>query len=116
MRSRTVSGVSTASLMGLAVGVVAGLTAGLLAAPVRGNVMRARLRTRAHDGSVRLQSLASSSRDWASHTVDRALSLIEQGRRALRTGAAEPESLHATVGEIASMHGGSQPTNYGVTS
>ena len=114
MRSRTSYGVSQASLMGLAVGVTAGLAVGLLMAPTRGSDMRARLRDRASDGSARLQSLASSSRDWATHAIDRGLSLVEQGRRALRTST--PEPLRATVGEIASMHDGSQPSSYGVTS
>ena len=114
MRSRRVSGVSGSSLMGLALGVTAGLAVGLLAAPMRGSVMRARLREQAADGSVRLQSLASSSRDWATRAVDQGWSLIEQGRRALRTS--EPEPLHATMGEIAAMHDSSQPSSYGVTS
>ena len=100
--------------MGLALGVTAGLAAGLLAAPVRGTVMRARLRDRASDSSARLQSLASSASDWASHALDRGLSVIEQGRRALRTS--EPEPLRASLGEIASMHDGSQPFDYRVTS
>lgn len=100
--------------MGLAVGVAVGLVAGLLASPTRGSVTRARLRDRAVDGSARLQSLASSTRDWATHTFDRGVSLVEQGRRALRTSHAEP--LRASVGEISSMHDGSEPSSYGVTS
>lgn len=114
MRSRTVCGVSGASLVGLAIGVTVGLAAGFLTAPLRGTAMRARLRDRAAEGGVRLQSLASSSRDWAAHALNRASSVIDEGRRALRT--TRPEPLRATVGEIASMHEGAQPSSYGVTS
>ena len=100
--------------MGLAVGIAVGLAAGFLMAPTPGSVMRGRLRDRAVDANARLQSLASSTRDWAAHTFDRGMSLVEQGRRALSTS--HPESLRATVGEIASMHDGSEPSSYGVTS
>ena len=115
MRSRTGNGVTGMSLIGLAVGIAAGLAAGLLAAPTSGSVMRARLRDRAADGSARLQSLAASSRDWAAQAYDRGLSLVEEGTRALRTKP-EPEPLRATIGEIAAMHDGSQPSSFGVTS
>jgi gas vesicle protein len=100
--------------MGLALGVTAGLALGLLAAPMRGSAMRARLRDRAAERGTRLQSLASSSRDWAAQALERGWSLLEQGRRALRTTEAAP--LHATMGEIATMHNGTQPSSYGVTS
>jgi hypothetical protein len=92
--------------MGLAIGVAAGLTAGLLAAPLRGSDLRAVLRQRAVDGSERLQSFAFSSRDWALEALDRGLMLIEDGRRAFRTGSApERDRLTATLGEIAQTHG-----------
>jgi gas vesicle protein len=92
--------------MGLAIGVAAGLTAGLLAAPMRGSQMRAALRERAGDGSVRLQSMAASGRDWAQHAMDRAMALIDEGRRAFQTSRmVEPAPLTATLGEIAQMHG-----------
>ena len=92
--------------MGLAVGVAAGLTAGLLAAPMRGDQMRATLRERATDGSARLQSMATSGRGWAQGAIDRALSLIEEGRRAFATTprVSDPAPLTATLGEIARMH------------
>ena len=114
MRSRTVHPATGASLMGLAVGVAVGLAAGLLAAPTRGSVTRARLRDRAADTSLRLQALASSTRDRAKHAFDRGMSLIEESRSALRT--THPQPLRATVGEIASMHDGSELPTYGVTS
>src|SRR5688500_12480397 len=99
MRSRSVCSMSGASLMGFAVGVAAGVAAGLLAAPMRGSEMRATLRERTTDGSARLQSLATSSRGWAQGALDRALSLIEQGRRAFATRtASEPAPLTATLG------------------
>jgi gas vesicle protein len=106
---------SGASLMGLAVGVAAGLAAGLLAAPMRGSEMRSTLRSRASDGSARLQSMASSGREWAQQAMDRAMCLIEEGRRALRTSygssaAPEPAPLTATLGEIAQQHGPSEGT------
>lgn len=104
MRSLTKSGVRGASLMGLAVGLGAGLAAGLLLAPSRGSEMRAKLRDGAADSSARLQSLASSGREWATHALDRSVSLVEAGRRALGTGSRPPEPLHATVAEIASTH------------
>ena len=77
--------------MGLAVGLAAGVAAGLLAAPMRGTDMRANLRSRA-DGAL-----------------DRGLMLLEEGRRAFRTGrgpaaVAAPPQLTATLGEIAQMH------------
>ena len=91
--------------MAFACGIAAGLTAGLLAAPMRGSEMRATLRERATDGNARLQSLATSGRDWAQGAFDRALSLIEEGRRAFATRtASEPAPLTATLGEIAQMH------------
>jgi gas vesicle protein len=99
---------SAASWMGFAIGVAAGLTAGLLAAPMRGSDMRSTLRSRASDGSQRLQSLAASGRGWAQNTMDRAMTVMEEGRRAFRTsrqaGSVEPAGLTATLGEIAEMH------------
>ena len=91
MRLRNVCNTSGASLTGLAVGLAAGLAAGLLTAPMRGSALRASIRERAVDGSTRLQQL------------------IEEGRRALSTRIhrAQPESLTAPLGEIASMHTGS---------
>lgn len=110
MRSRTGSNMSATTWMGLAVGVAAGLTAGLLAAPMRGSDMRANLRDRAVDGSARLQSLTSSGRGWAFDAIERALLLIEQGRRAFQTrtprvAMTEPVTLTASLGEIAQLHG-----------
>jgi gas vesicle protein len=113
MRSRTVCNAS--SMMGLAVGVAAGLAAGLLAAPMRGTDMRANLRSRAADGSARLQTLASSSRDWAQHAIERATLLVEEGRRAFNTGdtsLSEPAPLTASLGEIAQFHSGGEPISY----
>lgn len=99
-------------MIGLAVGIAAGLTAGLLAAPMRGSDMRANLRDRVGDGSVRLQSLASSGREWARQALDRGLMLWDEGRRAFDTPKAsralqpaEPMTLTATLGEIAQTHG-----------
>jgi gas vesicle protein len=95
-------------MMGLAVGVAAGLAAGLLAAPMRGADMRASLRSRAGDGSARLQTLASSSRGWAHQAIERAMMLFEEGRRAFNTSntpaynSAAP--LTASLGEIAQLH------------
>lgn len=93
--------------MGFAIGMAAGLTAGLLAAPMRGRDMRASIRQRAVDGNARLQSLAESGRSWAQHTADRAVSLVEEGRRALSTRGvrtSEPQPLTASLGDIATMH------------
>lgn len=115
MRSRTVSSRSTATtlLMGLAVGAAAGLAAGLLAAPVRGSEMRATLRSRAADGSARLQSLAASGRSWAERALDRSLTLLEEGRRAFNANRRDtPNQLTATVGEIASAHPGTELRNW----
>ena len=70
---------------------------GLLVAPMRGSQMRASLRSRA---------------DLAR---DRGMMLLEEGRRAFRTTRSEasraaapatPETLPATLGEIAQMHSG----------
>jgi hypothetical protein len=94
---------SGASLMGLAVGMAAGVAAGLLAAPMRGAEMRASLRTRA-DGAL-----------------DRGLQLLEEGRRAFRTGRgttadaaidAAPVPLTATLGEIAQIHSSNSLSSY----
>jgi gas vesicle protein len=79
--------------MGMAVGLVAGVAAGLLTAPMRGADMRANLRSR------------------ADNALDRGMMLLEEGRRAFRTGqsaAADttPGALTATLGEIAQMHSG----------
>ena len=104
MRSLSKSGVRGVSLMGLAVGLGTGLAAGLLLAPSRGSDMRAKLRDGTADGRARLQSLASSGREWATHAIDRSVSLVEAGRRALGTGSRASEPLHATVAEIASTH------------
>ena len=104
---------SATTWMGLAVGLAAGMTAGLLAAPMRGSDMRANLRDRAADGSARLQSFASSGRGWAFDAIERALLLIEEGRRAFQTTPALPAGvtterpvvLTASLGEIAQLHG-----------
>ena len=96
--------------MGLAVGVAAGLAAGLLAAPMRGTEMRSNLRSRAADGSARLQTLASSGAGWAQQAIERATMLLEEGRRAFNTRSAslsEPGPLIAPLGEIAQFHSGS---------
>jgi gas vesicle protein len=85
---------SGASLMGVAVGLAAGAAAGLLAAPMRGSDMRASLRSRA-DGAL-----------------DRGLNLLDEGRRAFnRSGvhAAVPETLTATLADIAQTHPGVGP-------
>src|SRR5688572_33085013 len=107
MKSRTVC--NSSSMMGLAVGIVAGLAAGLLAAPMRGTDMRANLRSRAVDGSARLQTLASSGRGWAQQALDRGMMLLEEGRRAFRTSPTVATSstsapLTASLGEIAQFH------------
>ncbi len=104
--------------MGLAIGMVAGVAAGLLAAPMRGADMRATLRERASDGGARLQSLAGSGRGWMQQTLDRAMLLLDEGRRAFDTGRSanttrtnrpapmtKPVALTATLGEIAQFHG-----------
>jgi hypothetical protein len=89
--------------MGLAVGVVAGVAAGLLAAPMRGADMRANLRSRADDA------------------LDRGMQLLEEGRRAFRTGRggmttsavdATPTPLTATLGEIAQIHSGTELSSF----
>jgi gas vesicle protein len=113
MKSRTVCNAS--SMTGLAVGVAAGLAVGLLAAPMRGADMRANLRSRAADGSARLQTLASSSRGWAQQAIERATMLVEEGRRAFTTRSAslsEPAPLTASLGEIAQLHSGGEPISY----
>lgn len=76
--------------------------------------MRSILRQRASDGSARLQSLAESGRDWASQTLDRAMYLYEEGRRAFNTSrSGESAPLTATLGEIAQMHSGERMTTEG---
>jgi gas vesicle protein len=102
--------------MGLAVGVAAGVAAGLLAAPMRGTDMRAGLRTRAADGGARLQTLASSSRDWAQHAIERATTLFGEGRRAFNTSTASPMTpapLTASLGEIANFQTDQQRSDEG---
>jgi gas vesicle protein len=94
--------------MGLAVGVAAGAAAALLAAPMRGADMRASLRSRA-DGAV-----------------DRAMALLQEGRRAFRTRgsldhpssatASAETTFSATLGEIAQMHDGSDVSTLGARS
>jgi hypothetical protein len=84
--------------MGLAVGLAAGVTAGLLAAPMRGRDMRANLRSR------------------ADHALDRGMMLLEEGRRAFRTGRSStteggPAPLTATLGEIAQLHSSNELSN-----
>ena len=106
--------------MGLAAGVVVGVAAGLLAAPMRGTEMRSRLRERAIDGSARLQSLADSSRGWATDAMHRLTCLIEEGRQALRTSSSASSSsmstgsapLTASLGELAQFHS-SEPMSGG---
>ena len=117
MRSRTVC--NTPSLMGLAIGVAAGLAAGLLAAPMRGTEMRAQVRGRAAEGGARLQSLASSGRGWAEQALERAMMLLEEGRRAFDTSTrqqrqvnpVQPGTLTASLGEIAQFHAGGDPVS-----
>lgn len=93
MKSRLACGMSSSTLMGLAVGLAAGVTAGLLAAPMRGNEMRASLRTRGN------------------HARDRAMMLLGEGRRAFSRGNIDEGTprLTATLGEIAQMHSGAEP-------
>jgi hypothetical protein len=101
MESRSVRSMSGAPVIGLAVGLAAGVAAGLLAAPMRGSDMRASLRSRA-DGAL-----------------DRAMRLLEEGRRAFRTGGAgiapagttAPVALTATLGEIAELHSSDELTS-----
>jgi hypothetical protein len=100
---------SGASMMGLGMGLLAGVAAGLLFAPSRGSQLRATLRSRA-DGA------------W-----DRGMMLLEEGRRAFRTGGSEisaagttgsagTATLTASLGEIAQMHSGTGPLDLGARS
>ena len=77
-------------MVGIGLGLLAGAAAGLLLAPRRGTEIRASLRARA---------------DLA---LERGMSLLEEGRRALRTSQSDesPAPLTATLGEIAQMHSG----------
>jgi hypothetical protein len=114
MRSRSVWSLSGGSLLGVAVGLATGAAAALLVTPMRGSDMRANLRARADEAR------------------DRGLSLIEEGRRALRTrmGGSDPADaaalsgisatpdapLSATLGEIAQMHSGDDVASLGARS
>ena len=61
MHSKSHSGWSGRSMLGLALGVAAGAAAGLLFAPARGTEVRNSLRTRAIDANATLQSYATSA-------------------------------------------------------
>jgi gas vesicle protein len=73
----------------MGIGVAAGIATALLVAPKRGAEMRRSLRAQ------------------ADRALDRGVGLFHEGRRAL-TGRAPagtaPETLSATLGEIAQMH------------
>jgi gas vesicle protein len=114
MRSQNARNLSGPALMGLAIGVAAGIAAGLVAAPMRGGDLRATIRDRATDGRVRLQSLASSTRAWAQQTLDRGRQAVDEARRAYHAGpsAASAQPLTAPLSEIASVHPGTQSSNW----
>jgi gas vesicle protein len=93
MRLQSVSSVSSrsgASLVGLAVGLAAGAAAGLLAAPMRGSDIRASLRSRADEALTRGLNLLESGRAHGRSAVDRTA----------------PDTLTATLGQIAQRHPG----------
>ena len=83
-------GMSGASVLGVAFGLLAGAAAGLLMAPMRGDRMRHSLRERADQAR------------------QRGMALLEEGRRAFRATRESGETgpLTATLGDIARMHSG----------
>lgn len=109
--------------MGLAFGVATGLAAGLLAAPLRGSQTRATLRSRATDASQRLQGLASTGLAWAQQALGLGVMMFEEGREAFNTSrnvsrasGTAPGPLTASLGDIASMHSGTEHRKWEVTS
>jgi hypothetical protein len=93
------------SLSMLAVGAAAGVALGMYLSP-RSGAIRSAISDYASQGSERLQQLASSSACWAEDTLNRAMSVIEQGRSAFRTSSVPTsQPLSATIGERFSATG-----------
>jgi gas vesicle protein len=93
---------------------VAGAALALVFAPMRGTEMRSSIRRYASDGSDRLSRMMDSGRSVAEDAMHRAASLIEQGRKALRTGSgltsvssgtnqSSSQALTASVAEISGI-------------
>lgn len=93
---------------GVCAGAAVGAAIGLVAAPMRGSELRGKLQRYASQGGDQLSSLIASGRSLAEDALHQATSLIEQGRRALRTSVpsgvsparATSEPLTASVAEI----------------
>jgi gas vesicle protein len=109
--SRSIAPDSSAPWSSFAAGICAGAAIGaalaLMYAPMRGNEFRSSLRRYANDGGDRLSTLLDSGRSIAGDALNRAASLIEQGRQALRTtrdgssrSFSSSEPLTASVSEI----------------
>jgi gas vesicle protein len=97
---------------GLCAGAVAGAALALIFAPMRGSEMRRSVRSYASQGGERLSQLMESGRCLAEDAIDRASTLIDEGRRALRTSgtspssspsASSPQPLTASVADISGM-------------
>jgi gas vesicle protein len=102
----------SALVAGLCAGAVVGAAAALMFAPMRGAQLRSSIRGYAAQGGERLSHLVESGRCLAEDAMNRAGSLIEEGRRAFRTnynpsssatysGSSEP--LTASVAEISGL-------------
>ena len=104
MHSKSHSGWSGRSMLGLALGVAAGAAAGLLFAPARGTEVRNSLRTRANDANAMLQSYATSARAWAEEQMNALRESNSSRPEPVRSVPMAGSSLTATVGEIASAH------------
>ena len=109
MQSKSQSGWSGRSILGLALGVAAGAAAGLLFAPARGSEMRSSLRTRAQDANSTLQSYATSVKSWAEDRLNTLRDANPPRREPIRSVPMAGGELTATVGEIASSHTPSSP-------
>lgn len=104
MQSKSQSGWSGRSILGLALGVAAGAAAGLLFAPARGSEVRSSLRTRAQDANETLQSYATSVKSWAEERLSTMRDTNPPRREPIRSVPMAGAELTATVGEIASGH------------
>src|SRR5262245_43213132 len=87
---------------GLIAGAVVGAGLALIFAPARGSEFRHSIRRYASEGGDRLSRLVENGRAIAGDAVHRASSLIEQGRRAFRTGSGSlntdwPDSTSASL-------------------
>jgi gas vesicle protein len=94
---------------GLVAGAVAGAALALMYAPMRGSEVRRSIRRYASDGSQRLSQIVENGRSMAGGAIERAASLMEQGRSAFRTaGTSGPshrpsQPLTASVAEISGV-------------